>query len=521
MRVTVQMKKHMVWLKMEKHIKYIIIIIQGVCKYRNYQKNIAHIVSDSFVDFVVAKGANTNRIMEECEVIFIPESKGWKDKLKKRGGSAAGSRSKSSLENFEPDTYPPTLHDTFFDDIKGSDGNSAVDYTSDLHQPRGDSESVKGHDTVEVRVIYILNNPFKGKDYLMKIVKDRNQGIMVARSISNRKGPSFLFDMSKCQDSFYKDQQRVEGKMAVVQYERWAKDKKNPTGLIKTTHSKLEELEKLLLTLDYGIPLEQYPDNIESKLKEDRFSSSLFESVESITSKQLENRKDYRSRLIISIESDYFVNKEITFSIQKASEDAVDITFYLPDIDHYIKLGSVIDLECRKRKMAYNLPLNEYPMLPTFLFKLMSFETNESKLAVGITIRLEKEKDAYTMDISSVVPTVEKCMISISGKFTYEDCKYLLKSDNIDSSSSNQLAQKVSLLKELYKSKNEDSEFFSLKNHLINFADISNAFSENLQSLKPLDQLIFNDFIERETNGKLGSKVNEYNISQEVLYQIW
>lgn len=448
---------------------------------------------------------NTNRVMEGCECIFMPESKAWSDKLRPKSGSSLGSRSRSNVDILDEPQLPPLLYDQFFEEVKGIEpsGNyyEQGQTQSDAFQ-RNDSDNSKSGDMVEVRVIYICSNPLKNKKTILKIFRDRNQNILLAKSISNKRGPVFLVDAPHHQptNNNYKDQQKLEGRCGLFEFVKWSKDKKYPTALLLSVPNKeLElELERMLLTYDYELPLELHSKDIQQRVKEDKLSHNLFQPVN--IEAESKRRRDYTNRFVVAIESDYFENKEINFSIQRVDESSSTFTIYVPDIDHYIKLGSLVDLESRKRKTTFNLPYCEYPMLPGFVNDVVSFKAGEAKLAIAISLVLN-HKDGFALEPDQL-PTVEKCIIRSRIKLTYEDCEIITKNGENFEGIPNQLSQKLELIKDLHKDKT-DADRASLGDLLKQLTGVSEAFREELAMACPLEQLLVKDFIERETNSKL------------------
>ena len=124
----------------------------------------------------------------------------------------------------------------------------------------------------------------------------------------------------------------------------------------------------------------------------------------------------YPDRLIITVESDYFENRELTFSIQEYGEGGQELTIYLPDVEQFIKHNSSLDMRCRSLKMSYNLPKNEYSMLPHYAYKALHFAVGQDRVAIAVTIPLDNENAPVSF---TRVPEVEKCIIQTKSRLSY------------------------------------------------------------------------------------------------------
>lgn len=374
-----------------------------------------------FNELVIAKGTNTNRLMEDTDCVFIPISKNWREKLKNVHNMS--SPKSPSIKNGNEETTSDSVYKNFIESIKnlvhlegGEICKSDGQYPPTL---KNSKSSIQQQDKIEVKVVSLKSSPQKMKDYIVSLYKDKNANSMLGAVVDNASRLTFQIDFSSYHGNFPRDR---EGRLGVCRYSKWRKDSLYPTA---TFVSFIDQnlVEKTLIEKKFDMSLFDYPEDIEEKCQHDEALSNIFQPID--VEEELKTRKDYTERPVISLESDYFENKEMTFSIQKSAEgEDAELTLYLLDINHYIPHNSMLDLEARKRMTSYNLPLKEYPMLPTFVYNSIHFKAGVFSPAIAISVQLNQAGNVLSF---KNLPQIEKCVIKPLQRLNYAEAEKLLE----------------------------------------------------------------------------------------------
>lgn len=479
---------------------------------RNYEEGVAFIQSDMFTDLVVAKGMNTNRIMEDSECIFVPISKNWVEKLK--NAHPYGSPKSPTLKNGVEEPSTDSVYKNFMESIKNlvhleggeickSDGQYPQTMKPFQNKP---SVSYSQQDKVEVKVVTLKSSPQKMKDYIVSLYKGKKAGTMLGSVVDSPNRLTFSLDFSSYHGSLPRDK---EGKLGVCRYSKWKKDSEYPSATF-VTFIDPNLLEKTLIEKKFDITLHEYPEDIELKCQHDENLVNIFQPLD--LEEELKLRKDYTDRPIISLESDYFENKEMTFSIQKSAEgEDAELTVYLLDINHYIPHNSLLDLEARKRMMSYNLPLKEYPMLPSFVYNMLHFRTGIVSPAIAVTVPLNHGGNPLSF---KNVPLVEKCVIKPLHRLNYEESEKMLHQIRSDLNEEKENFSSKILLSEKSKEKDEKEILRQFLSSLVKISeDIKIAYNDRSQ-LTALDTFLFTDLIEQETQIRITVPVSLYKAAR-------
>lgn len=500
-------------------------LTQGVCKIRNFEENYACIQSDSFAEPVFAKGLNTNRILENVECVFVPVGKNWREKLKPHH-SISPKASAQAHASQQPAQV--SVFSQFMDSVSQLAELKSADLGKP-DQPLGKQPSMKSltsknsqsaAEKVEVKIVLIKSNPSKGKSLLVKLFRDRVTHHVMGVAVESASKLVYQVDLGHFQNSNPKDYFKYEGKLAKCHYVKWARDQPNPTVAVESILHDQIERENIILESKTGVHLYDFPRTIEEEehLKSDPEIHRIFQPID--LESELKVRKDYRDRLVVTVESDYFENKETTVSIQKSPEgDINELTMYIVDIDYYIPHGSSIDLEVRKRMMSFNLPEKEYAMMPSFVTKALSFSANTPALALAITVPLNQEHGDYQLCFKSL-PVVEKCIITPTSRMNYQECEDIIKTlDKQDlepaaakdePENQDQYVSSFGLIQE-----SRESSPSSQINHLISSlnkisAAIRKLFSDRMQ-LSCLDSFLITDILEKEIHKSIIGNVGSHN----------
>ena len=473
-----------------------------------------------FIEPIVCKGLNSNRIFEDSDCIFVPLSKNWREKLTPQHQAQKGkddtmsppSEQVSSSKGEMKSAYRLFLNSAKSlsnmvrsDNYQAESSEQGSKVAPDAYSYGATNISSKllaGHldlkpDQVEGKVVYIKSTPLKNKELVLKLFKDKNHGL-IGTSYVNRNLPDFIIDTTPVKE---KDIQKYEGKVVICQYKGWNKEKTHPYAIIlNPSWVTGNYLETMILVKEFGLPLETYEQSHAEKLRADEQGVKCLQGAN--IEEESASRKDYQDRFVMSIESDYYINKELTFSIQSEGNTENEITLYLPDIDYFFPHNSMFDLECRKRYRTFNLPELEYPMLPPFANDNIYLKTGDVRLAIAATVKIDPTPDGQ-LSLNFDRPVIlEKCIIKPSAKRNYQEIEQCMmeKEQNGEETKGRELDGKI-------------------REYIKRLEKISNYITEVVgdpSQILPLDHFLLVDYIDKQSNFKLSYTVNVLLMLEQV-----
>jgi len=159
--------------------------------------------------------------------------------------------------------------------------------------------------------------------------------------------------------------------------------------------------------------IEEFPEDVEAEAK--KVSKPIEEE-------DLTGRKDYRNRLIITIDGDDARDFDDAISIEKKG-DVFNLGVYIADVSHYVREGSKIDEEAFKRGTSVYFPDHVLPMLPVELSNgICSLNPNEDRFVLAVEMRINTSGKILDYEI-------HKGIIKSSYRMTYKKVTKILEGD--------------------------------------------------------------------------------------------
>ena len=203
------------------------------------------------------------------------------------------------------------------------------------------------------------------------------------------------------------------GDKAVVKITEWEEDMKNPEGqvidILGPSGDNNTEMHAILA--EYGLPY-SYPQQAEKAAEE---------LSEDITEEEIAKREDFRTVTTFTIDPVDAKDFDDALSIRTLGKGLWEIGVHIADVTHYVKEGSVIDKEARKRSTAVYLVDRTIPMLPERLCNyLCSLRPNEDKLGFSAIFVMDENADILKFHEARTV-------IHSDRRFTYEEVQTILE----------------------------------------------------------------------------------------------
>ena len=161
-----------------------------------------------------------------------------------------------------------------------------------------------------------------------------------------------------------------------------------------------------------------------------------------ISPDELLNRKDFRDKLIVTIDGEDTRDIDDAVSIEKDGEDYI-LGVHIADVTHYVAYRSPLDLEAFERGTSVYFPDRVLPMLPRALSNgICSLNEGEDRLTLSCIMRVNKKGVVVDREIVEGV-------IRSTYRMTYTDVSKMLDGDKETNEKYALVKDMVSLFAEL------------------------------------------------------------------------
>lgn len=156
------------------------------------------------------------------------------------------------------------------------------------------------------------------------------------------------------------------------------------------------------------------------------------------------NRKDFRNRMIITIDGDDAKDFDDAVSVTKNGEN-YDLGVYIADVSHYVKPNTKLDEEAFKRGTSVYFPDYVLPMLPIELSNgICSLNPNEDRFVLAVEMLISPAGKILDYKIN-------KGIIKSSYRMTYKKVTKILQGDKELTNQYKDLAPMLFLMGDLAK----------------------------------------------------------------------
>jgi ribonuclease R len=224
------------------------------------------------------------------------------------------------------------------------------------------------------------------------------------------------------------------GDKVVVELQEWQSRHTNPEGeIIEVLGAPdAEGVDMLSVLRQYQLPL-HFPRNV---LQEARAFGTQ------IAPNDLAGREDRRRDQVVTIDPDDAKDFDDAICLQRVSHEQWKLWVHIADVSHYVKPGSALDVEARKRGNSTYLVDRVIPMLPEALSnELCSLKPREDRLTKCVEFLISNEGRVLSARFFSAV-------IHSQRRFTYKEVLAILEREPNDAiermlHEAHELAQKI------------------------------------------------------------------------------
>jgi ribonuclease R len=209
-----------------------------------------------------------------------------------------------------------------------------------------------------------------------------------------------------------------DGQKAIAKIIEWPKNGVNPIGEIKEVLGDVGDnnTEMHAILAEYGLPY-HFPKDVER-------AADLI-PIE-ITEEEIKKRRDFRDITTFTIDPVDAKDFDDALSIRKLKNGNWEIGVHIADVSHYVKPGSMIDIEAVSRATSVYLVDRVVPMLPEILSNnVCSLRPNEEKLCFSSVFEMTDEAEV-------VQEWFGRTVINSDRRFTYEEAQEIIESGEGD-----------------------------------------------------------------------------------------
>ena len=273
-------------------------------------------------------------------------------------------------------------------------------------------------DEVEVLVLSTLSRQKRRMGEVVKVIKRAKESFVGILEKEN--GEFFLVPDDKkmyvdilIHKSHSKD--AVGGEKVLAKIIKWDDPKKTPEGeVIKILGKKGDhnvEMESIVFEKGFDI---EFPREVEKEAGE-------IEAEEKIISEnEISKRRDFRDTLTFTIDPVDAKDFDDAISLKKLGDDKYEIGVHIADVSHYVREGTAMNTEARKRGFSVYLVDRTIPMLPEILSNdICSLNPMEEKLSFSAV---------FIMDGNGNISErwFGKTVIKSNKRFSYEEAQETL-----------------------------------------------------------------------------------------------
>lgn len=175
-----------------------------------------------------------------------------------------------------------------------------------------------------------------------------------------------------------------EGDKAIIGLGEWKDPREMPRAFIKRILGRAGEhnVEMHAILAEFGLPLE--------------FPESVIRASEEIpsgcTPEEIKKRRDVRRIPTVTIDPDDAKDLDDALSLRKLESGNWEVGVHIADVSHYVKPGTVLDMEAAARATSVYLVDRVVPMLPEKLSNdLCSLHADSDKLSFSAIFELDEK----------------------------------------------------------------------------------------------------------------------------------
>ena len=286
----------------------------------------------------------------------------------------------------------------------------------DFFVPENYKNGAFHHDTVLISVF----PSSQGKRREAKVVKVLSHEIteLVGFFQDNKSFGYVLPDNKKIGQDIYVPKKNkhgaIKGHKVIVKITDYGKPGRKPEGEIVKILGHVSDpgVDIISIVNEYELPYE--------------FPEEVLDYVEGIPSEVLESetkdRLDLRDEMTVTIDGEDAKDLDDAITLKKEGDEYV-LGVHIADVSHYVKEGSVLDVEALNRATSVYLVDRVIPMLPRKLSNgICSLNQGVDRLALSCIMRIDSTGKIVSYDVKETV-------INVDRRMTYTEVNAVIQGD--------------------------------------------------------------------------------------------
>ncbi len=217
------------------------------------------------------------------------------------------------------------------------------------------------------------------------------------------------------------------GQKVLIRFQGWAGNQPYPWGTLEEIIGPAgeHETEMRALALSQGFRSD-FPPGVATEAKELEVSGTQQIAQDAADGIASGRRRDFRTVTTFTIDPYDAKDFDDALSVQKLPNGNIEVGVHIADVSYFVRPGTAIDAEARKRATSVYLVDRTIPMLPHVLStNLCSLNPNEDRLAVSAVFELDSEAGIVSKWFGETV-------IHSDRRFTYEDAQEVIDTQKGD-----------------------------------------------------------------------------------------
>lgn len=291
-------------------------------------------------------------------------------------------------------------------------------FEEDIEIPTASLNTALNKDEVEILIHSGLSRQKRHLGEVLKVAKRVKESFVGMLEAEN--GEFFLVpDDKKVYVDILIPKERAKGAIGgekvLAKITKWDDPKKAPEGeIIKILGKKGEhDVEMESIVLEKGFEIE-FPREVEKEANE-------IEAEEKIISEsEISKRRDFRNTLTFTIDPVDAKDFDDAISLKDIGGGKYEVGVHIADVSHYVREGTSMNTEARKRGFSVYLVDRTIPMLPEVLSNdICSLNPMEEKLSFSAV---------FTIDMNGNISErwFGKTVIKSDKRFSYEEAQGVL-----------------------------------------------------------------------------------------------